>query len=55
MVEAVWSETPVSPSESIPVPIISEKRSSLRPDKALALVSPGVGRRVKGQRATNGK
>ncbi|XP_019761936.1 uncharacterized protein LOC109538936 isoform X3 [Dendroctonus ponderosae] len=53
MVEAVWSETPVSPSESIPVPIVSEKRSSLRPDKALALVSPGVGRRVKGQRATN--
>lgn len=55
MVEAVWSETPVSPSEPLPVPILSEKRSSLRPDKALALVSPSVGRRAKGQRATNGK
>ncbi|XP_050299390.1 uncharacterized protein LOC126738206 isoform X2 [Anthonomus grandis grandis] len=53
MVEAVWSEMPISPSESLPIPAITEKRSSLRPDKALALVSPSVGRRVKGQRATN--
>ncbi|KAF7270993.1 hypothetical protein GWI33_016090 [Rhynchophorus ferrugineus] len=55
MVEAVWSEAPVSPSEPLPVPVVTEKRYSLRPDRALALVSPGVGRRVKGQRATNGK
>ncbi|XP_076270822.1 ankyrin repeat and fibronectin type III domain containing protein wide awake isoform X3 [Rhynchophorus ferrugineus] len=53
MVEAVWSEAPVSPSEPLPVPVVTEKRYSLRPDRALALVSPGVGRRVKGQRATN--
>ncbi|XP_066139820.1 ankyrin repeat and fibronectin type-III domain-containing protein 1 isoform X3 [Euwallacea fornicatus] len=54
MVEAVWSETPISPSESpISITITSDKRTSLRPDKALGLMSPSVGRRVKGQRATN--
>lgn len=55
MVEAVWSETPVSPSEPSSISLTSEKRTSLRPDKALGLVSPSVGRRAKGQRATNGK
>lgn len=55
MVEAVWSETPVSPSEPSSISLTSEKRTSLRPDKALGLVSPSVGRRAKGQRATNGR
>lgn len=49
MVEAVWSETVLE----APLPI--EKRPSLRPDRTLALVSPSVGRRMKGQRGINGK
>ncbi|GJQ72394.1 hypothetical protein Trydic_g3475 [Trypoxylus dichotomus] len=47
MVEAVWSETVLE----APLPI--EKRPSLRPDRTLALVSPSVGRRMKGQRGVN--
>nr|XP_022917045.1 ankyrin repeat and fibronectin type-III domain-containing protein 1 isoform X2 [Onthophagus taurus] len=48
MVEAVWSET----VSADPTPI-TEKRPSLRPDRTLALVSPSVGRRMKGQRGVN--
>lgn len=52
MVEAVWSEnvevTPI-------VPCNVEKRPSLRPDRPLTLVSPSVGRRMKGQRGINGE
>lgn len=49
MVEAVWSETVLEPS------LPTEKRPSLRPDRTLTLVSPSVGRRMKGQRGVNGK
>lgn len=49
MVEAVWAENPI---EAIPYP---EKRPSLRPDRPMTLVSPSVGRRMKGQRGINGK
>ncbi|CAH0563968.1 unnamed protein product [Brassicogethes aeneus] len=52
MVEAVWSESQDPPIEPI---IIPEKRPSLRPDRTLALVSPSVGRRMKGQRGVNGE
>ncbi|KAK9883278.1 hypothetical protein WA026_001462 [Henosepilachna vigintioctopunctata] len=53
MVEAVWAETvTVSPLE-LPIPPVQEKRMSLRPDRPLALVSPSVGRRMKGQRGIN--
>ncbi|KAG5885219.1 hypothetical protein JTB14_002647 [Gonioctena quinquepunctata] len=48
MVEAVWAESSESPEQLIP-----EKRPSLRPDRPLALVSPSVGRRMKGQRGIN--
>lgn len=49
MVDAVWAET-------VPEVLSStEKRPSLRPEKSSVLVSPSVGRRMKGQRGINGK
>lgn len=51
MVETVWAE---SLAESTSPPYF-EKRLSLRPERPPALVSPTVGRRMKGQRAINGK
>ena len=57
MVDAVWAETITSPEAPIPVAPIaikSEKRGSLRPDR-MSIVSPSVGRRMKGQRGVNGE
>ncbi|KYB25681.1 hypothetical protein TcasGA2_TC034181 [Tribolium castaneum] len=49
MVEAVWAE------EAAAEPVAAaEKRPSLRADRPLAIVSPSVGRRMKGQRGING-
>lgn len=48
MVEAVWAESTSEPETP-------QKRTSLRPDRPAALVSPSVGRRMKGQRSLNGK
>ncbi|XP_017782500.1 PREDICTED: uncharacterized protein LOC108566897 isoform X2 [Nicrophorus vespilloides] len=45
MVEAVWAESVVQ--------VPTEKRSSLRAERTIALVSPSVGRRLKGQRSIN--
>lgn len=50
MVETVWAET-VETTE----PLVSEKRLSVRSERTLGLVSPSVGRRMKGQRGINGK
>ncbi|XP_064213663.1 ankyrin repeat and fibronectin type-III domain-containing protein 1 isoform X2 [Tribolium castaneum] len=48
MVEAVWAE------EAAAEPVAAaEKRPSLRADRPLAIVSPSVGRRMKGQRGIN--
>lgn len=55
MVEAVWSESIETTTPILPSPSIIEKRPSLRPDRPLTLVSPSVGRRMKGQRGVNGK
>ncbi|KAJ3645180.1 hypothetical protein Zmor_022860 [Zophobas morio] len=52
MVEAVWAESVEAAAEPAATP---EKRPSLRPDRPLALVSPSVGRRMKGQRGINGE
>ncbi|KYB25682.1 hypothetical protein TcasGA2_TC034181 [Tribolium castaneum] len=50
MVEAVWAE------EAAAEPVAAaEKRPSLRADRPLAIVSPSVGRRMKGQRGINGE
>lgn len=51
MVETVWAESIAEATTPPP----TEKRPSLRPDRPLALVSPTVGRRMKGQRGVNGK
>lgn len=51
MVDTVWAET-VETVEPIAVP---EKRTSIRSDRPLGLVSPSVGRRMKGQRGLNGE
>lgn len=53
MVEAVWSESIETTMPMTPCNV--EKRPSLRPDRPLTLVSPSVGRRMKGQRGINGK
>lgn len=50
MVEAVWAESVVVEQDPP-----SQKRPSIRPDRPVALVSPSVGRRVKGQRGINGE
>lgn len=56
MVEAVWAESVETPSENIMVHSPIEKRPSLRAERtSLTLVSPSVGRRMKGQRGINGK
>lgn len=52
MVEAVWSEQ-IEAIPTLPSSVV-EKRPSLRPDRPLTLVSPSVGRRMKGQRGING-
>lgn len=51
MVEAVWAESVVEPEPEMP----TQKRPSLRPERPVALVSPSVGRRMKGHRGVNGE
>lgn len=51
MVDTVWAET----SETVEPLVVPEKRLSVRSERALGLVSPSVGRRMKGQRGVNGK
>lgn len=50
MVETVWADG--INEATTPPPM--EKKPSLRPERPLTLVSPTVGRRMKGQRGING-
>lgn len=51
MVDTIWAE----PTETVEPISVPEKRLSVRSERALGLVSPSVGRRMKGQRGVNGK
>lgn len=51
MVDTVWAET----AETVEPLVVPEKRLSVRSERALGLVSPSVGRRMKGQRGINGE
>lgn len=62
MVEAVWSETnrlspyiPTSSGNGSLYPPSTLYTSNSNVSRPLSLVSPSVGRRVKGQRSVNGK